>query len=239
LVAFTDKSEDPTEWLWDFGDGATSDEQNPIHQYTENGVYTVSLAATNEFGTDVIVKEDLITVEIPEAPEIADIIVCIDEEFEITLELEGVAHWYVSIDDEEPVYIGNEWMHPAIEDNTTYFLCEVIETPEGSVDEFCTSFFAEVLIIPETCVSIAENHLGNITIYPNPTDGKLTVGMSDLRYEICDITIYDVFGREQITLNSQLSTLNSIDISHLPTGVYFIRITTEEGTVTKKIVKQQ
>jgi len=37
-------------WLWDFGDGNTSTEQNPAHAYTNGGNYTVSVEVTNSFG---------------------------------------------------------------------------------------------------------------------------------------------------------------------------------------------
>lgn len=43
-VQFTDQSTgNVSDWLWDFGDGATSTEQNPTHTYTAAGVYDVSL----------------------------------------------------------------------------------------------------------------------------------------------------------------------------------------------------
>ncbi|MFM1874967.1 MAG: hypothetical protein RL266_704, partial [Bacteroidota bacterium] len=52
-VAFTDATtEDPTSWLWDFGDGNTSTMQNPTHTYAAAGVYAVCVTATNECGTD-------------------------------------------------------------------------------------------------------------------------------------------------------------------------------------------
>jgi PKD repeat protein len=52
-VSFTDLStEDPTDWLWDFGDGAISGLQNPTHAYAIQGVYEVCLTATNDFGTN-------------------------------------------------------------------------------------------------------------------------------------------------------------------------------------------
>ena len=35
-------------WSWDFGDGSTSTEQNPIHTYEEDGTYSVSLTVTDE-----------------------------------------------------------------------------------------------------------------------------------------------------------------------------------------------
>ncbi len=44
-VDFVDKSEgNPTQWSWDFGDGATSSSQNPTHTYGGPGPYEASLA---------------------------------------------------------------------------------------------------------------------------------------------------------------------------------------------------
>jgi PKD repeat protein len=51
-VQFTDTSTNqPTSWLWNFGDGSTSSLQNPVHTYTTSGVYTVRLDATNNLGS--------------------------------------------------------------------------------------------------------------------------------------------------------------------------------------------
>lgn len=45
-VSFTDASTgNPTFWEWDFGDGGTSDQQNPTHDYTATGTYNVKLTA--------------------------------------------------------------------------------------------------------------------------------------------------------------------------------------------------
>ncbi|WP_321428976.1 PKD domain-containing protein [uncultured Methanolobus sp.] len=63
-VQFTDISTGgPTTWLWDFGDGNTSNEQNPVHAYTTEGTYTVSLKATNQFGNDSEVKDGYIIID--------------------------------------------------------------------------------------------------------------------------------------------------------------------------------
>ncbi|MDO5838816.1 MAG: PKD domain-containing protein [Methanosarcina mazei] len=51
-VQFTDLSKDATEWKWDFGDGSSSKKQNPTHAYSETGIYTVRLTASNSNGTD-------------------------------------------------------------------------------------------------------------------------------------------------------------------------------------------
>lgn len=50
-VTFTDGSTgSPTKWSWDFGDGATSVERNPVHLYSLANTYTVKLDVENEGG---------------------------------------------------------------------------------------------------------------------------------------------------------------------------------------------
>ena len=62
-VTFTDSSTNsPTSWLWDFGDGGTSTTQDPSHNYTKAGIYTVTLTATNASGSDSEIKSGYITV---------------------------------------------------------------------------------------------------------------------------------------------------------------------------------
>lgn len=64
-VNFTNQSipqSGTTSWSWNFGDGGTSTAQNPSHQYTAAGTYTVTLTATNACGSDQEVKTNYITV---------------------------------------------------------------------------------------------------------------------------------------------------------------------------------
>ncbi len=53
VVKFTDESTDDgtiVAWLWEFGDGATSNNQNPEHQYASKGQFTVKLTVTDNGG---------------------------------------------------------------------------------------------------------------------------------------------------------------------------------------------
>jgi len=47
IVTFTNTSTGSTSWLWNFGDGNTSNAQNPVHTYSTTGTYTVTLTAYN------------------------------------------------------------------------------------------------------------------------------------------------------------------------------------------------
>ncbi len=62
-VQFTDLSNNvPTSWLWEFGDGNQSTNQNPSHTYQNDGTYSVKLTSTNSFGSDSETKNSLVTV---------------------------------------------------------------------------------------------------------------------------------------------------------------------------------
>ncbi len=56
-LTFTDDSAvAPVAWYWDFGDGDSSAEQNPSHDYADPGIYDVSLTVADAYGRDVETK---------------------------------------------------------------------------------------------------------------------------------------------------------------------------------------
>jgi PKD repeat protein len=68
LVNFTDTSASSSpivSWVWEMGDGDSSNLQSPSHSYTSPGSYTVSLTATNAAGSDVMTCQTCITVTDP------------------------------------------------------------------------------------------------------------------------------------------------------------------------------
>jgi PKD repeat protein len=70
-VTFTDASTDSdgtvVSWSWDFGDAATSTDQNPTHPYSSANTYTVRLTVTDNEGETNYVEHD-VTVTAPAAP---------------------------------------------------------------------------------------------------------------------------------------------------------------------------
>jgi len=62
-VFFVDTSlNNPEVWHWDFGDGNTSNDQDPIHLYEVSGTYSIQLTVINEFGEDTLKQSDFIIV---------------------------------------------------------------------------------------------------------------------------------------------------------------------------------
>ena len=65
-VSFTDTStEGPTSWFWQFGDNVTSTVQNPTHTYYDEGVFGVTLTATNNNGSDTTLVSGAVIVKTP------------------------------------------------------------------------------------------------------------------------------------------------------------------------------
>ena len=70
LVSFSDQSTgDTSSWRWDFGEGTTSNVQNPTHTYALAGTYSVSLVVEGESGFDTLIKLDEIIVAAPPVAE--------------------------------------------------------------------------------------------------------------------------------------------------------------------------
>jgi len=99
--------------------------------------------------------------------------------------------------------------------------------------------------------------LGAFTVHPNPTTGDLRITSCDLRFtsydlrftscdlRIVDVEIFDVIGQLQkseiVNRKSEIVNRKSeivMDISHLPSGMYFVKILTASGEVVKKVIKQ-
>jgi len=89
----------------------------------------------------------------------------------------------------------------------------------------------------EDGVGVLENEMGNISIYPNPTTGELTIKNGKLTID--EVNIFDIYGKNVLSNHLITSSSNHlINISHLSAGIYFIKIRTEVGEVIKKVLKE-
>ena len=88
----------------------------------------------------------------------------------------------------------------------------------------------------KTGISTITNDELRMTVFPNPTSGKIVFSGQLLDVSI---KIYDIVGKMQESRISEIGQSEIIlDISHLPSGIYFVKLKTDKGIVTQKIVKQ-
>ena len=90
--------------------------------------------------------------------------------------------------------------------------------------------------LPVETTGLVERQENNIKLlYPNPTSGELRIENGELRMK--SIEVFDMMGRKQKAEGRKQNTEMLIDISHLPSGVYLLKIQTETGITTHKIIK--
>ena len=241
-IIFTDLSEnDPTEWHWFFDGGTPSEsfEQNPEIVYETAGIYDVKLVVTNEFGSDFKLKTEYINVipTIPEnCPPISNL-TATQQNKDIILEwtaAEGNPIGY-------KIYLGIEEIDIVTVTQYTFENLEQGEYQFGVESLYEEDCIPVIIIIDKVVdeVSIEKNAINeSISIFPNPTNGKFSV----FSYQLSEnskgihpvvVEIFDISGRKLSTFKlDKLST--EIDISHLSTGVYFVKV----GNETIKIVKR-
>ncbi|UCD18047.1 MAG: S8 family serine peptidase, partial [Candidatus Zixiibacteriota bacterium] len=266
-VQFTDLStNNPTSWYWDFGDGiGTSTEKNPYYTYNDTGSFTVSLTATNDYGSDTEIKTDYITVT--EAPafniHVADIVV--DRFWSSKKHMTGRATVTIVDQDNFPV-----------EDATVYgfFNAPDSKTKTGITDyngvavitstktktppsDWCFEVTDVVKagetydptenVVTKACESGPVYRIFSGTIpyefsvrnYPNPFNATATIEMN--LPEACDwkITIYNIVGRnvEQFSGSGGPGPISVIwDGSDEASGVYLYRVEAGDNRAIEKML---
>ena len=137
-IQFTDNSVNlPTSWLWTFGDGGTSTLQNPIHTYASNGTFTVSLTASNMYGSNTSTQIDYISIDMPAPPSVIGGS-CPEAPCSVTLNASCVGlpscdvNWYDASTGGTLLYTGTSYTTPVLNGTTTYY----VQNAVGLVSQF-------------------------------------------------------------------------------------------------------
>ena len=206
-IQFTDLSENtPTSWLWTFGDGGTSNLQNPLHSYTSNGTYNVTLTAYNSFGDSSITKSNYITINLPTAPTVTSD--STNYGGSITLYASGsdTLDWYNVPTGGTIVNTGNSYTIPTLLANETFYVENDIITPyvsaAGMIDSTTNGsnysgsrrhglvFNADVPLTIDT-VTVYESTAGSRTIFLANSSGA----------DMDSVIITTVTGKQKVALN--------------------------------------
>lgn len=87
------------------------------------------------------------------------------------------------------------------------------------------SFSLETLTVSEV-----ETQPNDVLVFPNPASTEIYVNAS---FQINSLELYDVLGKKVLTANDA----NTISIEEFPNGIYFLKISFENQTLSKKIIK--
>ena len=84
-------------------------------------------------------------------------------------------------------------------------------------------------------IGVSESVMPEFSVYPNPTAGELQITNYEL--QITNIEVFDVFGRAVLSHTAHHIPHTAINISHLPAGIYILKVVANEHIYTHKIVK--
>jgi len=101
---------------------------------------------------------------------------------------------------------------------------------DGNLSEWST------LVTATTTVGIDSWLAASVNLYPNPAKEYVEIRTSE-NVNVTLMEVYDVYGKLISTVNA-IDNPTRINVSSLANGMYFVRVTTEAGMVTKTFVKK-
>ncbi|WP_160114698.1 PKD domain-containing protein [Aquimarina sp. AU474] len=191
-------------YLWNFGDGTTSTEQNPTHDYASGGTYTVSLTATNDVGQNTNEKSNFIVISVPNQPTGDDISICPGESATLTIAGNSDFTWYSEPTGGIVLSIGSEYKTPSLDATQTYYV-------SGYIDDCTTETRTEIQAI----------------VVPTPDQPTITVNESQR------LSIPAEFSNYQWFLNGEiLGEGNQSEYLPQEIGEYTVEVFNETGCST-------
>jgi len=222
--SFTDLSTDiPQFYFWDFGDGNTSEAENPTHAYAVPGTYTVTLTVTNNIGTDEYALE-VAYATLPAPALSGNTTVCEGGATTLTAAVEtgNTAIWSVG---GTVVYTGTDFPTPNITAPVTYSVQQLEDKPIlnagpedntfGGGGNHNTGFDGQVLFeafVPLKIVSVF--------IYAQGA-GNRTIRLMDATGEILQsVTVFAPAGPSRVTLNLEVLNAGNYRLSNISENLY-------------------
>ena len=243
-IDFLDQSiNNPTSWTWQFpgGSPAFSTQQNPSGiAYNTIGLYDVTLVISNAYGIDTLVKTNYIEVLSGgggSAPA-CDFIASATQVPEGTpvdyldLSLNGPTSWTWLLPGGSPAF--STVQDPVgINYNTagTYDVTLITENVNGT-DTLVKTAYIEVT----SSIGVQEYNDGQVSIYPNPANDRLTVELTQIELP-CFFALKDMQGRTVYSTVVNSEKLE-IDLSAYAKGIYLIRVNNDNFSRELKLVKQ-
>ena len=80
-----------------------------------------------------------------------------------------------------------------------------------------------------------EENAATFNIYPNPVSDNLYI---ETEAEVIEVVVYDVYGRQQVAETPSHQGNLTIDVTNLNSGVYFVKVVTENGEAVQRFIKK-
>ncbi|MBL7809839.1 MAG: PKD domain-containing protein, partial [Saprospiraceae bacterium] len=224
-LTLQNQSTGATAWLWNFGDGQTSTQQNPIHTYTNCGNYTVSLISTNLCGSDTMVQE-ISVISFPAA--IFDFQI---DGLELTLQNQSSNgdSWLWNFGDGQTSTLQNP--PPHVYADTGVYIVTLTVTNQCGV-----SIFQEEIVVSQMSSAVYSPEAApRLHIWPNPNNGVFTLEWQSEAGKQAQVRLYSASGvllREWRLTQPQ----ETLTVDQLPAGIYPLQLKTGKGSVWKKVV---
>lgn len=128
----------------------------------------------------------------------------------------------------------NNFEQEYFEDVTGIWEYEIIEDGIGLQLNIYDLFELDAIFTNYT-LSTADVEKVKVAIYPNPVADILSI--SSINNRVLSIEIYTIEGKN-VTIHTVVNQeINNINVTHLDSGIYFLNIFTDDGRITKRIVK--
>ena len=128
----------------------------------------------------------------------------------------------------------NSYVITGLTSNTTYQIQVQANCGDNNLSEW-----SEILTV--TTTGLNNYLLNSIALYPNPANDVINVQCTMNDVQLKGIEVIDVYGKVVSTVVETLpatSLQTQINVSGLAAGIYFVRVTTEQGVATKTFVKK-
>ena len=250
-VFFTDLSRgDIDTWRWTFGDELESTEQNPTHTYAQAGSYVVTLVVSNS-------ETDCSSMFVQVVNVSTDGIYAGFNYVEGEDSKKGNGHpidffgssggggselsWDFGDGSKKGGELNYSTLRPhhVYATSGTYNVCLTVSDPVLDVnDTYCKR-----VTVGTTGVENVTNLNASIGTYPNPFSNKTTVSYSLQQASKVELAVYDVLGNKIQVLEYGKRLIGTYelewDASFVKSGIYFLRLKTDKGSLSLKIVKSK
>jgi PKD repeat protein len=233
IVTFTELSTNATTWGWDFGDGNTSNSQNPTYAYGTSGTYYVCLTVTSNCDTNIFC--DSITVSS-----------CATVVASFTYSDSSLAVDFTDLSVNADSW---SWNFGDGFNATTQNPTHIYAFP-GNYSVCLTASNACMSNMMCMVTSIALTGMDDKTtdmsfkVYPNPTDGLLKLSVHAVPKNI-SVSVYNLLGElvyfssgtdmRRSSVNG-LKTTFTIDLNHLINGFYLLKVQIDEHNFVEQLI---